>query len=105
MNGSVVGSPGPFYIQRAQRVLAMAELNVVALPIKNLNDIPERLRDMATRIESGELNADTLFVVIPQDGDYPSLYGWGDIERHNDPIIQLNLCLHNVCGSINRRSS
>jgi len=72
----------------------MTELNVVPLPVKDLSDIPTRLRDLANRIESGEQPAETAFVLIPRSKDYPRLFGWGDIEHANDPIIQLGLCLH-----------
>jgi hypothetical protein len=67
---------------------------IVPLPAKDLGNIPERLRDLASRLEAGEESAGTLFVIIPVAGDWPRLFGWGDVDGRNDPMIQLELCRH-----------
>lgn len=72
----------------------MADLKVV--PIRecnaNLRDIPGLLRQMADNIDSGEYgDVASLFVVMPRDADYPTLFGWGDVEGDNAPLMQLEL--------------
>jgi hypothetical protein len=68
---------------------------VVPTPTINLRNIPERLRYLADQIESGEKKARSLFVVIPGiKNENPQLYGWGDMDGENHPIIQLALCQH-----------
>ena len=67
---------------------------LVTLPTKDLSNIPERLRDLAARLEAGEETADTLFVVLPRADDWPRLFGWGDVDGRNDPLIQLTMCTH-----------
>ena len=71
-------------------------LTVVPLSDRpSLQDIPALLRNLAHEIESGEVEARTIFVVIPQDGgDYPKLRGWGDVEGDRGPIVQLALASH-----------
>jgi hypothetical protein len=57
-----------------------------------LTDIPGMLRQMADQIEAGEHGeVGTAFLILPVDDDYPSVFGWGDIEGGNDPVIQLEL--------------
>ena len=68
---------------------------VVQLPVVNLNDIPQRLRQLAEDIETGiRPGITSVILIIPQLGDFPKVYGWGDIEGTNDPIIQLSLAKH-----------
>lgn len=43
-----------------------------------VTDIPGQLRQMADMIESGEVKAESALFIIPQDGDWPSVYGWGE---------------------------
>lgn len=57
-----------------------------------LADIPGHLRQLAEDIESGEYgDVQSLFVLMPIEGDYPTAFGWGDVTGQNDPIIQLEL--------------
>lgn len=57
-----------------------------------LTDIPGMLRKLADQIEAGvEGEVTAAILLIPVDEDYPRVYGWGDVERGNDPIIQLEL--------------
>jgi hypothetical protein len=68
---------------------------IIPTPTINLRNIPERLRWLADQIESGEQKARTLFVIIPSiENENPQLYGWGDMDGENHPIIQLALCEH-----------
>lgn len=64
----------------------------------SLQDIPALLRRLADEIESGETAASTMFIVIPRDGDYPQLRGWGDVDGENGPIVQLALAQHWLLG-------
>lgn len=58
----------------------------------SLQDIPAMLRLMADQIEAGEHGSVTsMLVLIPEPDDYPRLFGWGDVEGGNQPVIQLEL--------------
>lgn len=57
----------------------------------SLADIPAQLRAMADRIEKGELVADGLFVLIPREQSYPTVFGYGVVGGAYDPIIQFEL--------------
>lgn len=72
----------------------MADLRVV--PIRDgrpsLNDIPARLRLLADQIETGELGeVGTLLALIVRPADWPTTFGFGDVDGSNDPIIQFEL--------------
>ena len=70
------------------------ELKVVPLreDCVSLTDIPAMLRKLADEIESGDVADVTgAFCLIPRSRDYLLLYGWGDVEGRNEPIIQLDL--------------
>jgi hypothetical protein len=70
----------------------MTDLNVVELPVANLQDIPAQLRALADRIEQGEYgDVDGLFAILPRDAAYPTILGWGVNEGAYDPIIQFDL--------------
>lgn len=57
-----------------------------------LSDIPGMLRKVADDIEKGEHgDVTSAILVIPVDDDYPELFGWGDVDGGNNPIIQLEL--------------
>lgn len=68
---------------------------VIPISIPNLTDIPAMLRCVADQIEVGDWGkVETAFLVIPREGDFPRLFGWGAIEGSNDPLIQLELTRH-----------
>jgi hypothetical protein len=57
----------------------MVDLKVVALrDTPAVSDIPAQLRDLAARIESGEIEADAAHCIIPQDNALPALFLWGE---------------------------
>lgn len=57
-----------------------------------LTDIPGMLRRIADAIEAGEHgDVAAAFLLLPVAGDYPQVFGWGDVEGGNDPVIQLEL--------------
>jgi len=71
----------------------------------SLKDIPAQLRALADSIEAGTHGqVDTLFTLMPRDGDFPIMHGWGDVTGLNDPIIQLNLALHWHCRTLVSRT-
>lgn len=55
---------------------------LTVVPIRDdttrVNDIPGQLRALADRIESGELEAESMLAIIPVEGDWPILFGWGE---------------------------
>lgn len=58
----------------------------------SLADVAGQLRQLANAIEAGEYGeVPTLLAVMPRDGDYPTLFGWGDVAGSNDPVVQLEL--------------
>jgi hypothetical protein len=70
----------------------VAEIHLIREAAPALTDIPGMLRRTADRIEAGELgDVSSAFVLVPAPGDYPKIFGFGDIERGNDPIIQFEL--------------
>jgi hypothetical protein len=69
----------------------------------SLQDIPALLRRLAADVESGEVVARTVFVVIPQDGDYPQLRGFGDVDGARGPIEQLALAQYWLLGRMTSR--
>lgn len=71
----------------------------------SLQDIPALLRNLAKEIESGDIEAKTLFVVIPQDdGGYPRLRGWGDVDGERQPIVQISLLKHWLLSRVTARN-
>lgn len=70
----------------------------------SLNDIPAQLRQLANSIEAGVYGeVETLFTLMPRDGDFPKMHGWGDVTGQHDPIVQLNLALHWHCRVLTSR--
>ena len=43
-----------------------------------VSDIPGQLRLLADKIDAGKVTAESLVVIIPNDGYYPVIYGWGE---------------------------
>ncbi|KKC39510.1 hypothetical protein WH87_04765 [Devosia epidermidihirudinis] len=41
-------------------------------------DIPGQLRQMAEMIERGEVLATSALFIVPQNNDWPMVFGWGD---------------------------
>lgn len=59
-----------------------------------VNDIPGQLRQMADAIEAGEHgDVTTGLFLLPVSGDWPEVFGWGDIDGENHPIIQFQFAL------------
>lgn len=53
-------------------------LNVVRLrDSPSLNDLPGQLRQLADKIERGEVEGETAICIVPQATGWPLLYGWG----------------------------
>ena len=48
------------------------------LPGPAVSDIPGQLRQMADRIENGEMTVESALFIVPTDGDWPKIFGWGD---------------------------
>jgi len=65
-------------------------MEVVQLrPSPSLNDIPGQLRQMADSIERGDIEAASALFIIPREGDWPELYGWGE---HMGDYANIALC-------------
>lgn len=81
-------------------------MTLTVVPLRDgpsLQDIPALLRNLAAEIENGETVARTLFIVIPRDGEYPALRGWGDVDGERRPIEQLALALQWLCSRLTVR--
>lgn len=72
----------------------------------SLNDIPGRLRLLADQLEAGEHGEyNNCLVLIPQrSDDWPAMWGFGDVNGNNSPIITLTLALHKWVAKIMVRS-
>lgn len=69
-----------------------------------LNDIPNQLRALAERIESGHYGeVHSLLAIMPRDDNWPITFGWGEVTQNNEPIIQFQLALQAHISSIMRR--
>lgn len=42
-----------------------------------ITDVPAMLRQMADDIESGTVECNAALFIIPREGDWPDVYGWG----------------------------
>lgn len=68
------------------------DLKVVPLAVNNLCDVPAMLRSLADQIEAGVYGqVPSMIALMPRDGEFPVLFGWGDVEGPNHPIIQCEL--------------
>lgn len=71
----------------------------------DLSDVPLMLRRLADRYEAGEYGEDqTIFIVIPQNGDYPIVQGFGMVEGPRDPLVQLDLARAGILNHVVRRA-
>lgn len=59
-----------------------------------VTDIPGQLRQMADAIEAGEVEAHSALFIVPQTGDWPLVYGWGDHLGDHGNIAVLELTKH-----------
>lgn len=58
----------------------------------SLNDIPGMLRKLAEDIEAGvHGDVSSAYVLLPAEGDYPKIFGFGDVTGEFDPIVQCEL--------------
>mgnify|MGYP001187712089 CR=1 FL=1 len=65
---------------------------VDTFPSNNLNDIPERLRALATGIEDGVFGeVSTLLVIMPKDNDWPAVFGYGINAEPAQFVFQMEL--------------
>lgn len=79
-------------------------VELIKFPKSDISDIPLMLRKLADRIEAGEFNeVRTAFVVLPVDGGWPRLMGYGDIDGTNDPLIQCDLLRHWLITNLTAR--
>lgn len=54
-----------------------------------ISDIPNMMRMLADRIESGDVPAEYALCIIPRDGDFPDLFGWGE---HPGDLGNIAIC-------------
>lgn len=79
-------------------------MKVIQLSNKpTLNDIPGRFRWLADEIEAGRIESSSAIVLFPVSGDYPRIYGYGDVEGENHPIIQLEMAKTAFIVNVMRR--
>lgn len=76
------------------------EAEVVEFPLTNINDIPAMLRRLASQIEEGKHGeVESLIIVRPIAGDYPTIHGFGLQDHDYHPIVQLSLAHHWLCSA------
>lgn len=69
-----------------------AEIVAIRDAAPALTDIPGMLRKLADQIEAGEQGEVTsAILLLPVDGDYPRVFGWGDVENINHPALQCEM--------------
>lgn len=56
--------------------MAMEVVQLRTAPL--ISDIPGQLRQLADDIEKGDVKAESVLCIVPQDGDWPIMFGWGD---------------------------
>lgn len=62
--------------------------NVFKFPRSNLSDIPAMLRKLADDIESGDHGEVPLcLAVLPRDGEWPSIFGFGATGDTSDAAL------------------
>ena len=71
----------------------------------SLADVVGRLRLLADDIEAGKLGKiTTAFVVLPTERDYPIIYGFGDVETDNHPVLQFELAKQKFIFNMMKRT-
>lgn len=78
--------------------------NVVTLRNVSLADIPGMLRKMADKIEQGEIAATSALFIIPCDGDWPNIFGWGEHMGDYDNIAVLELAKAWFVNNLTKRT-
>lgn len=68
-------------------------------------DIPGQLRQLAADIESGQVQAESVLCIVPQDGDWPIMFGWGDHMSDNGNIAICELAKAWLINNVSVRSS
>lgn len=87
----------PFDHLQAQRYSQSVGMTaeVIQHPSPNLADIPAMLRRLADQIEAGDWGeVETAFLLMPRAGDFPRLFGWGNVTGTQDPIVQFEMAKH-----------
>lgn len=66
-----------------------------------LTDVPGMLRKLANDIEVGDYGeVASAMVLIPQDGDFPLVFGFGDATNERQPLVTLQLAAHWMCQNM-----
>lgn len=77
---------------------------LVQFPRQNLLDVPEMMREVADQIEQGmHGKISTVIMLIPIPENYPKVFGWGEVEGENHPIVQLELAKHWLVANLSSR--
>lgn len=70
-------------------------MTVIEFPLIPLGDIPARLRKLANEVEDGgHGEATAALVILPRPGDFPAVFGFGNVDGDYSPMIQLQLALY-----------
>lgn len=62
--------------------------------VATLDDIPAMMRQLADRIENGEVAADSVLCLVPVPGDWPLVFGWGEHLSSEANIGVLEIAKH-----------
>lgn len=65
-----------------------------------MRDVPAMMRDLADRIEAGEFGDGVKAVfVLQREGDYPLVFGWGDITPA-ETVMELEMAKLFMCQNV-----
>lgn len=71
----------------------------------SLQDIPAQLRALADAIASGEHGqVECAYVVVPKTDDWPTIFGYGNVDGDNQPIVVMELAKSWFINNLTRRS-
>lgn len=65
--------------------------NIIHLGQNAINDIPTMLRALADQINSGKQTAEAVYVIVPNPGAYPTIYGYGAYTSPEERIATLDM--------------
>lgn len=80
-------------------------MEIVKFPKANLSEVATELRNLADSIDAGTHGEiTTAFVILPNNEDWPAIFGYGTVEGDRHPVVQLELAKAWLVNNITRRA-